>query len=251
MTLNFHNKTVFITGASRGIGEATAREFAGAGANVVLAARSKAALEKIAAEIGDAALAVDCDVSRYDEVQAAMQPAVERFGGIDVLVNNAGVIEPIARLEDSDPESWGKAVDINLKGVYHCMRAVYGLMKQNGGGVIVNISSGAATSALEGWSHYCATKAGVLSLTRCADKEWSHEGIAVVGLSPGTVATQMQTAIRHSGVNPVSKIDWSQHISPQWAAQAVMWLATPAGRKYDGGDFSLNSQESRREVGLV
>ena len=141
-------------------------------------------------------------------------------------------------------------IETNLKGVYHCLHAVHPVMRRHGGGLIVNISSGAATSALEGWSHYCASKAAVLSLTRCAHKEWAEQGIRVVGLSPGTVATDMQVKIRDSGVNPVSRINWSSHISPEWVGDAVAWLTTDAARAFDGEDFSLKSEEGRRLVGL-
>lgn len=251
MTTNLTHKTAFITGASRGIGEATARRLAELGANVALAARSLDDVLRIADEIGDRALALQCDVSDASEVRSAINAAAEHFGTIDLLVNNAGTIEPIARLEDSDPEVWSQVVDINLKGVYYCLHAVYPVMKSNRGGVIVNLSSGAATSALEGWSHYCATKAGVLALTRCAHKEWAPDGIHVVGLSPGTVATDMQVAIRASGVNPVSKLDWASHIPPEWVGETIAWLTTDAARKYDGDDFSLKSEEARKEVGLA
>ena len=247
--ISFSNHCSIITGASRGIGEATARKLAQLGSNVVLCARTAPDIERIAAEIGDAALAVTCDVSSYSSVQHAVDLATDRFGGIDLLVNNAGTIEPIARLEDSDPEAWSRVTDINLKGVYYCMRAVQPVMKSRGG-VMVNISSGAATNALEGWSHYCATKAGVLALTRCGHKEWADQGIRVVGLSPGTVATDMQTAIKGSGINPVSQLDWSSHISPDWVAQAIAWLTQPAAAEYAGTDFSLKTDAGRRAVGL-
>src|SRR3546814_10470034 len=125
------------------------------------------------------------------------------------------------------------------------------IMEAQGHGVIVNISSGAATSPLEGWSHYCATKAAVLMLTRCVDKEYRDRGIHVVGLSPGTVATDMQRAIKASGINPVSRLDFSQHIPPEWPARAVAWLCTDAARESDGGDFSLKTENGRRRVGLV
>lgn len=246
----FSDHCSFITGASRGIGEATARRLAEKGSNVVLVARSDKDIQRIAAELGDAALAISCDVSNYDQVKAAMNQAAEHFGGIDLLVNNAGTIDPIARIENSDPAHWSSVVDINLKGVYHCMHAAHPLMSRNGG-VIVNISSGAATGALEGWSHYCATKAGVLSLTRCAHKEWADQGIRVVGLSPGTVATDMQRSIKSSGVNPVSELDWDAHISPDWVAEAIAWLTSEAARVHDGGDFSLKTEEGRRAVGLI
>src|SRR3546814_7074582 len=96
------------------------------------------------------------------------------------------------RSGESDPDGWDAVVDINLKGVYHGLRAAIPIMEAQGHGVIVNISSGAATSPLEGWSHYCATKAAVLMLTRCVDKEYRDRGIHVVGLSPGTVATRSE-----------------------------------------------------------
>jgi NAD(P)-dependent dehydrogenase (short-subunit alcohol dehydrogenase family) len=247
--ISFADHCSFVTGASRGIGEAAARKLAAGGSNVVLCARSSRDIGRITDELGDSALAVQCDVTRYADVKRAVAQAVERFGSIDLLVNNAGTIEPIARLEDSDPEAWSGVVDVNLKGVYHCMHAVYPVMVARGG-VMINISSGAATGALEGWSHYCATKAAVLSLTRCAHKEWADRGIRVVGLSPGTVATEMQTAIKASGVNPVSQLDWSAHISPDWVAEAIAWLTQDEARSYDGTDFSLKTDEGRRAVGL-
>ena len=123
-------------------------------------------------------------------------------------------------------------------------------MVGQGAGVVVNISSGAATSAMEGWSHYCATKAAVLSLTRCADKEVGDKGVRIVGLSPGTVATHMQVAIRASGINPVSQLDPSVHIPPEWAARAIAWLASDAAADIRGEDFVLREEANRRRVGL-
>jgi NAD(P)-dependent dehydrogenase (short-subunit alcohol dehydrogenase family) len=175
---------------------------------------------------------------------------VDAFGGLDVLVNNAGLIEPIGQLAETDPAEWGQAVDVNLKGVYHGLR--YGLpaMLAGGGGVVVNLSSGAATFTLDGWSAYCATKAAVLMLTRCTQAEYGDRGIRVVGLSPGTVATDMQATIKESGVNPVSQLDWSVHIPSEWAGRAVAWLATDDAADLAGVDFSLTDEAGRRRVGL-
>jgi NAD(P)-dependent dehydrogenase (short-subunit alcohol dehydrogenase family) len=251
MTINLTAKTALVTGASRGIGEAATRELAARGANVVLVARSTGDITRIADEIGERAIAIACDVTSYEDLAAAVETAVQRFGSLDILVNNAGVIDPIARIEESDPQAWDQVVDINFKGVYHGLRAAIPVMKRQGGGVIINISSGAATGALEGWSHYCATKAGVLSLTRCAHTECAADNIRVVGLSPGTVATDMQRSIKESGVNPVSQLDWSKHISPEWVGKAIAWLTTDAARTYDGDDFSLKTDEGRRAVGLI
>jgi NAD(P)-dependent dehydrogenase (short-subunit alcohol dehydrogenase family) len=247
-------KVALVTGASRGIGAATAKSLAAYGAKVVLTARTADAVEQVAANIrahGGDASATECDVARYADIEAAVRHTVGAYGGLDILVNNAGVMEPIALLADSDPEQWGRIADVNYKGVYHGLRAAIPEMLKRGGGTIINISSDAATSALEGWSHYCSSKAAVLSLTRCANKEYGGRGIRVVGLSPGTVATDMQVAIKASGINPVSKLDPSAHIPADWAARAVAWLATDAGALYAGGDFSLKTEESRKLVGLA
>lgn len=248
--IDLSGQAALVTGASRGIGEATARRLANAGANVVLLARSKDAIEEIAGEIGDKALAIACDVADWGSVDAAVARATHRFGRIDLLVNNAGVIDPIARIEHATPEGWSQAVDINLKGVFHCTRAVVPHLKRAGGGTIINISSGAATSALEGWSHYSSTKAAVLMFTRCVHKEEAENGIRCVGLSPGTVATDVQRQIKAAGINPVSRLDWSAHIPPEWAAEAVAWLTTDDARQHDGSDFSIKTDEGRAAVGL-
>ena len=119
-----HGKTVIITGASRGIGEAAAHVFADAGANVVLLARSEGEIGRIAGEIGDRARAIPCDVANWEDMERAVDAAEDTFGPVEVLINNAGVVEPIAHLATSEPSGWGTAIDVNLKGVYHGMRAV-------------------------------------------------------------------------------------------------------------------------------
>ena len=247
-------KTALITGASIGIGAATAIRMAELGANVVLAARSAdkiAAIEKQIKSDGGKAIAVQCDVSSYHDVNTAVQTCISEFGGIDILVNNAGVIDPIARLTDCDPGDWGNVIDINVKGVFNALHSAIPHMEKQGSGVIVNISSGAATSALEGWSHYCASKAAALSLTRCTHKEMADRGIRVVGLSPGTVATQMQVQIKSSGINPVSKLEVSDHISPEWVAEAICWLTTGDAQEFDGDDVSLRDETIRKRIGLI
>ncbi len=244
-------KTVLITGASRGIGASAAREFAKAGANVVLLARSGGEIGTLSREIGDSALAIACDVSNYSAVDAAVQQAVAKFGSLDVLVNNAGVIEPISFLATSDPAAWGQVIDINLKGVYYGMRAAMPVMQAAGGGTIITISSGAAHTALEGWSHYCASKAGAAMLTMCADKEGAGVGIRAMGLSPGTVATEMQREIKASGINPVSTMEWEDHIPPEWVAQTLVWMCSADADEFVGQEIALRDEEIRKRVGLV
>lgn len=250
---NLKNKTAVITGASRGIGEATARHLAQLGAKVVLAARSSDDIAAITAEIaaaGGQAAAFACDVSDHTAVANLITFAQDTYGSVDILVNNAGLIDPINRIADSDPEAWGNIVDVNVKGVYHGLRYAIPVMRAQGAGTIINISSGAANSFLEGWSHYCATKAAVQRLTGVAQKEYAADGITVVGLSPGTVATDMQVSIKESGINPVSQLDPSAHIPAEWVAQAIAYLCGPEAKYYAGTDFSLKTDEGRKAVGL-
>jgi NAD(P)-dependent dehydrogenase (short-subunit alcohol dehydrogenase family) len=250
MASDLAGKTVVITGASRGIGAAAARAFAAEGARVALLARDGDAIAALAGEIGPAALAIPCDVSRYWEVEAALSAAQGAFGGLDVLINNAGVIDPIAPIAGAEPEAWGHLIDINVKGVFHGARAALPFMLQGGGGTIVNISSGAAVNPLEGWSAYCASKAAVKMFTACLHAELGGQGIRALGLSPGTVATDMQRRIKASGVNPVSQLDWEDHIPAEWPAKALVWMCGPGADAYLGDDISLRLPEIRAAVGL-
>jgi NAD(P)-dependent dehydrogenase (short-subunit alcohol dehydrogenase family) len=244
-------KVVAITGASRGIGAAAARVFAAAGAKVVLLARSEGEIDALAAEIGPAALALRCDVADWASVQQAVATAVQRFGRLDVLVNNAGTIDPIAQLADVDPAAWGRAVDVNLKGVFHGIRAAIPVMRAQGSGTIITVSSGAARAALEGWSSYCAGKAGALMLTQAAHLEEGPHGIRVLGLSPGTVATEMQVKIKASGINPVSQLDPAVHIPADWPARALLWMCGPEADPWLGTDVMLRDEAVRKAVGLI
>jgi len=244
-------QTVLITGASRGIGADTARVFAGAGANVALLARSSAEITTLAREIGPKAIGIPCDVSDYASVAAAVEQTIGQFGGLDVLIGNAGVIEPIAHLAKADPAAWSTVIDINLKGVFHGMRAALPVMLAAGRGTILTISSGAAHGPVEAWSHYCASKAGAAMLTACAHKENGDAGIRAMGLSPGTVATRMQREIKASGINPVSRMDWSDHIPADWPARALLWMCSDAADPWVGQEISLRDPDIRAAVGLA
>ncbi len=244
-------RRVLITGASRGIGAAAARLFAEQGAKVGLLARSGSDITALAREIGPTARALPADVADYASVGGAVAAMTQAFGGVDVLINNAGVIEPIAGIDQVDPASWGRLVDINLKGVLHGIRAVLPGMIRQGGGIVVTVSSGAAHTPLEGWSAYCSSKAGAAMLTACLHHEMHLKGIRAMGLSPGTVATEMQKQIRASGVNPVSKLDPKQHIPPAWVAEALLWMCGPAADEFAGQEISLRDKEIRRRVGLI
>lgn len=249
--MSVQGKTVVITGASRGIGEASAEVFAEAGANVALLARGLDATTEIADRIGNNAMAIACDVSEYSSVQNAIAEAEARFGPVEVLINNAGALEPISHLMAADPEAWGVVIDINLKGVFYGMRAVLPGMVSRGGGTILTVSSGAAHGPVEAWSQYCSSKAGAAMLTRCVDLENGPSGIRAMGLSPGTVATQMQKEIKASGVNPVSKLNWSDHIPADWPARTMLWMCGPEADEFIGSEIALRDEDIRRRVGLI
>ncbi|NOC92197.1 MULTISPECIES: SDR family oxidoreductase [Ruegeria] len=244
-------KTVLITGASRGIGAEAGRVFAAAGANVALVARSKDQIDALAAALGDQAIALACDVSDFAQVEQAVATCVDRFGGLDVLIGNAGVIDPIFHLSNADTEAWSKAIDINLKGIFYGMRAALPVMRAAGGGSILTISSGAASNPVEAWSHYCASKAGAKMLTECLHMEEAHNGIRAMGLSPGTVATDMQRSIKASGINPVSQLDWDVHIPADWPARALLWMCSDDADEFLGTEISLRLEDIRKRAGLI
>ncbi|WP_375688845.1 SDR family oxidoreductase [Pseudooceanicola sp. LIPI14-2-Ac024] len=244
-------KVVMITGASRGIGEAAAHVFAEAGAKIVLLARTDDRIAEIAGQIGPDAVAIPCDISRYWEMEAAVRSTLDAFGRLDVLIGNAGVIEPIEHLEKADPETWGHVIDVNLKGIFHGVRAAMPVMLAAGGGTILNVSSGAAHGPLEAWSAYCASKAGAAMVTRSAHLEGADRGLRAMGLSPGTVATNMQRSIKASGINPVSELEWDDHIPPEWPARTLLWMCSPEADEFLGQELALRDEGLRRRVGLI
>lgn len=247
-------KVAIITGASRGIGAATARAMAAEGATLLLLARSRPALDALAAELtatGASADAMDCDISDYARLAAAVAHAKSRFGSVDIMVNNAAVIDPIGPIAISDPEAWAHGADISFKGMYFGIRAVLPEMRAQGAGVILNIGSGAAHNPLEGWSQYCASKAGALMLMRCTHLENRGQGIRIISLSPGTVATDMQRAIKASGINPVSQMAFSDHAPPEHPARALVWLATEDAADLAGTEVSLRDPAIRARIGLA
>ena len=248
--MDFSGQTVLITGASRGIGAAAAEHFATLGAQVVLTARSEAELAKLAEKIGSKSLAIACDIADFAQVQAAVDQTVARFGRLDIVVNNAGMLLPVHRMADFEAADWDRVIDVNVKGVFYMMKAALPIMTAQGGGTILNISSGAAYGVLEGWSHYCASKAAVLQLTRSGHAEYGDQGIRCLGLSPGTVATQMQKDIKASGVGPVAKLNWEDHVPADWPARTLLWMCSAQADSYLGQEISLRDPVIREKVGL-
>jgi 3-oxoacyl-[acyl-carrier protein] reductase len=250
---NLAGKVIVVTGASRGIGAAAAMALGKAGATIVLTARDGALAGEVARAIaaaGGTALASACDVSDYAAVEALVTETKSHFGTVDILINNAGVIEPIASIAESDPAAWARNTQINLTGAYHAIRAVLPGMIASGGGTIVNLSSGAAIRPLEGWSAYCSAKAGLHMLTRAVALETVGLGIRVFGFQPGTTDTDMQVLIRASGTNPVSQIPRAKLTPVAHPAAAIVYLCTPAADDLIGKDFSLGDEAFRARLNL-
>jgi 3-oxoacyl-[acyl-carrier protein] reductase len=246
-------KVIIVTGASRGIGAAAAAALAQQGARVMLTARNGEMTGDVARRINEAggsAAATACDVSDYAAVEALVRETESRFGKIDALINNAGVIEPIVTIADSDPAAWARNIEINLIGAYNPIRALLPRMIKAGGGTIVNVSSGAAIRPLEGWSAYCTGKAGLAMLTRAIMLENAANGIRVFGFQPGTTDTDMQVAIRASGINMISKIPRENLTPVAHPAAAIVYLCTPAADDLNGQEFSLRDELFRARLKL-
>ena len=248
---DLNGKVIIVTGASRGIGAAAAVELAARGATVVLTARNAGLTQQIARSIGAQASARACDVSDYAAFAALVAETKARFGRLDALINNAGVIEPIASIAESDPASWARNVEINLTGAYHAIRAVLPGMLAAGAGTIVNLSSGAAIRPLEGWSAYCSAKAGLHMLTRAVALETAGSGIRVFGFQPGTTDTDMHVLIRASGINPLSQMPRENLTPVAHPAKAIAYLCSAAADDLIGQEFSLRDEPFRARLGLA
>lgn len=185
-------RTAVVTGASRGIGAAIAREFAGRGLKLGLCARSQPVLEG-----ADSVLAARFDVSDEAAMEQFAAAVSARFGAIDLWINNAGVLEPIAPVRDVSAEQFRRHIEVNLTGVFLGSRCYIRHVRSHGrGGVLINLSSGAAWHGYAGWGAYCAGKAGVERLTECIALEEAAAGLRVHALAPGVVDTDMQAQIR-------------------------------------------------------
>ena len=238
-------QTALVTGGNRGIGLATVRALAEAGADVHFTARSAANIAAAQRELGELR-ATGHHANMTDRI--AMATVLEQ--GFDILVNNAAVIAPIGRILDVSTEDWATNIDINLASVFHAIQLALRQMVAKGGGTIVNISSGAAHRPQEGWSAYCAGKAGLAMLTRSVHLEYGAQGIRIFGFAPGVVDTDMQGAIRASGINPVSKIPRGDLAPAHEPARAIAWLCTPAADALAGQDLDVRNPELRAMAGL-
>ena len=234
-------KVALITGGGRGIGRAIAIAFAGAGAAVCCAARTRSEIEAAAAEIetaGGQALAVTTDVADLASVQKAVNETAARFGGLDILVINAGVSPKKSEVAESDPVVWSQTVAINLTGAYHCAKAAIPYLKARGGGKIITIGSGMGRRGAPGSSAYSVSKAGLWMLTRVLGQELRGDNISVNELIPGPVNTAMMPA------NGSRTFDGEWFKEPEEVAPLALFLAGAP----DGGQTAQSFSLMRRDV---
>ena len=195
--MNFENKTVIVTGSARGIGRTIAEYFARHNANVVISDIDQEAVDKVVAEIGSKALGIKADVLNLEEVENLFAKTVEKFGSIDIVVNNAGVTRDnlLVRLSEKD---WDMVVDINLKGAFFVTKTAAKIMMKRRSGKIVNISSVVGLTGNAGQANYAASKAGLIGLTKSAAKELAGRGITVNAVAPGSIETEMTKQLPES-----------------------------------------------------
>jgi NAD(P)-dependent dehydrogenase (short-subunit alcohol dehydrogenase family) len=233
---DFTGKVAFVTGAASGIGREAALAFGREGVRVVVADVSEQGNEETARMIeaqGGRALHVRCDVTRAAEVKAALDKAVEAFGRLDFAFNNAG-IEPRtpAPTADYDEEEWNRIIDVDLRGVFLCMKYEIPLILKQGGGAIVNTSSGAGLIGIKGSPAYTAAKHGVIGLTRAAALDYAAQNVRINAVCPGYIETPMMTRFTGGTAEGRAKVVSEEPIGrmgrPQEIANAVLWLCSDA-----------------------
>jgi len=244
---SFQGKVAFVTGASSGIGKAAALAFAREGANVVIAdvlTEGGSQTARLVEELGRRALFVKCDVSSDAEVRNALNKTIETFGRIDCAFNDAGIEGKQAITADCTEENWNKVIDINLKGVWLCMKYQIPQMVKQGGGAIVNCSSVAGLTGFLGIPAYVASKHGIVGLTRAAALEYAKSNVRVNAVCPGVIDTPMIERFAHGEAQIQKQLVNGEPIGrlgkPEEIAEAVLWLCSDAASFVTGHPMAVD-----------
>ena len=224
--MDFTDRTVVVTGSGRGIGRAIAEAFHARGANVVISDVDQAAIDKTVSELGERALGVKADVRSADEIAGLLARAVERFGSVDVVVNNAGITKDglMVRMDEKD---WDLVLDINLKGAFLVTKAAGRIMMKQRHGRIVNISSVVGLTGNAGQTNYASSKAGLIGLTKSAAKELATRGVTVNAVAPGFIDTEMTQQMPETARQDLlAQVVLRRPGTPEDVAAAVLFLAS-------------------------
>lgn len=229
----FTGKVVIVTGAASGIGRATAVAFAIEGAHVAILDRTADALSGTEAAVksaGGQALAIRCDVASPEQVESGVARVVERFGRLDVAFNNAGVENKAAPLHEIELEEWDRILGVNLRGAFLCMKHELAQMVRQGGGVVVNTSSGAGIRGVAGGAAYAASKHALIGMTRSAALDYAKQNIRVNAVLPGNIETPMMDRFTGGDIQKAIDLEPVGRLGrPEEIAEAVLWMASDLG----------------------